>query len=280
MKRTLLFAMFILMLGTAACGEQTEPEQDVKSNSGGLYSYLEDFDTLDDILKYSSDVVKATLVSIEDFDGSIQVYLFNVEETYFGGASNDIHMYDAYNEQYIIGHSYYLFLCGSESALYPHKIYTTVVKDFILDEMSLGTKAFANGNEIEIDPLDIGSAVSEAAGGTVGEKADDPAHVTNSDDIREISDQADVIAEIRVFSEAPSNKYSSVYSLEVLNVLKGPEGAVASHMSLPPDLDPDTTYYVFLNEDPECPGNYLLCSRAYPVADTAVFTAENLSLEG
>lgn len=277
----MIVPVFILILGAISCGEKAVPEQEVKGSGGGLYSYLEEFNTLDDILKYSSDVVKATLVSTEDFDGRINVYLFNVEENYFGDASNEIHMYDAYNEQYIIGHSYYLFLCGSESALYPHKIYTTVVKDFILDEMSLGTEVFANGDEIAVNTLEIESAVSDAVTNrVVGEKAEEAAYVTNSDDIREISGEADVIAEIQVFSEMHSNKYSSTYSLEVLNILKGPEGAVASHMNLPPDLDPDTTYYVFLKEDPECPGNYLLCSRVYPVADTAVFTAEGLSLEG
>ena len=218
---------------------------------------------------------------MEDFNESVKIYLFDVKDSYFGNAQNEIHMYDAYDSQYVVGHTYYLFLCGSESALYPHTVYTTVVKSLILDEASLETAVYGNGDAVEGDISQIESRIVAAtANGTAGEKIGEPFQLSVSSNIGVVSEEADAVVEVRLTSEMAANRYVSMYTVELLDTLKGPEGAVASYINLPPNLDLDTTYYIFLKEDPECPGNYLLYSRVYPVADTAIFTTEDFSLEG
>lgn len=112
----LFFASLLLLLSACA-----KPVQQTRSTVE--FSYAEDLTSLEDVMRYTSNIVRAKLESAEDFDGAVQIYQFSVTEDLTGNTPDEIHVYDAYNSGYVEGHSYYLFLCAGESALYaPQRI--------------------------------------------------------------------------------------------------------------------------------------------------------------
>ena len=189
-------------------------------------------------------------------------------------------MYDAYYEEYIPGHSYYLFLEGSDNALYPHTIYTTVMKELIIDVESTQSIATIGEETIGVVASETDEIISDAiVEGIVGEKTGSMLTVSDSSSMSSISQEADVIAEIHTSWEMEQNPYVSTYGVEVVDFLKGQEGSIAQIMNLPPNLDPNTNYYVFLKEDPEIAGVFLLYSRVYPVAEVTPLSTSALSLD-
>lgn len=277
MKKIFLVALSsVLLLFITACGNTPNSAQ--TSPASVEYSYVEDLNSLEAIMRYSSNIVKAELTSVEDFNGTLSVYTFRVSEDYTNNTPNEIHMYDAYNDAYIVGHSYYLFLSSGESALYPHTIYTTVVKDFVIDDDATSMAATSvNGNDISVSPANIADRIESAvASNIVAEKANEATPISNSTSIESVSTSADVIAEISVSNEVNSNIYSSAYAVSVVSMVKGPAASVPSSMILPPDLDQNTTYYIMLKESPNEDGEYSLFSRSFPVISSASNNAEKL----
>ena len=156
MKRCVfLFVPRLLLL--TACARPAD-----QSHATVEYSYAEDLTTLEDVLRHSTNIVRAKLVSMDDFDGAVQVYLFHVTNDLTGNTPDEIHVYDAYDPAYILGHSYYLFLCSGESALYPHTIYTTVVKEMILDADAPEAVTAAGSHGMAVPLSDLPRAVADA----------------------------------------------------------------------------------------------------------------------
>lgn len=273
----LFFALMLLIL--PACGQNSNFESTEMDNRVSIqYSYVEDFTSMEDIMRYSTNIVKANLTSIEDFDGAICVYCFDINEDYTGNTPDEIHMYDAYNSAYIVGHTYYLFLCQNESALYPHTIYTTVVKELIIDDNADSTAVVSvNEHDISVTPRNISERIENSImSGVIGEYAEELISVSDSANMESVSASADIIVEISVSSEMNANIYASTYAIEVISILKGSGASVPSALSLPPNLDPSKTYYIFLKETPGGSGMYSLFSRVYPAIDTASAIAEDL----
>lgn len=277
MKKIFLVALSsVLLLFITACGNTPNSAQ--TSPASVEYSYVEDLNSLEAIMRYSSNIVKAELTSVEDFNGTLSVYTFRVSEDYTNNTPNEIHMYDAYNDAYIVGHTYYLFLSSGESALYPHTIYTTVVKDFVIDDDATSMAATSvNGNDISVSSANIADRIESAvASNIVAKKATEPTLISNSTSIESVYASADVIAEISVSNEVNSNIYSSAYAVNVVSMVKGSAASVPSSMILPPDLDQNTTYYIMLKESPNEDGEYSLFSRSFPVIPSGSNNAEKL----
>lgn len=254
-KCVLLLIPLLLLTGCARPADQ--PHTTVE------YSYAENLTTPEEVMRYSTNIVRAKLESAQDFDGAIQVYLFTVTDDLTDNTPDEIHVYDAYDPAYIPGHSYYLFLCSGESALYPHTIYTTVVKEWILD---------ADAPEASDLPRTVADAMAR---GLLGDKLDPPTALSTSDNIREVAAQAHAVTLIRVRDEQPANPYASLYAAETLSTLKGPADAVSAYLTLPPGLTPGGTYYIFLQNTN---GAYTLFSRVFPAVDAQTVTPAALGL--
>ena len=165
MKRCVFLFVPLLLLLTACARPADQPHATVE------YSYAEDLTTLEDVLRHSTNIVRAKLESAQDFDGAVQVYLFRVTDDLTGNTPDEIHVYDAYDPAYILDHSYYLFLCSGESALYPHTIYTTVVKELILDADAPEAVTAAGSHGMAVPPSDLPRAVADAkTRGLLGDK--------------------------------------------------------------------------------------------------------------
>lgn len=283
MKKFTFILLAAVLLVFSACSRDPVPDSSEVSPRETLageysveveYSYVEKLDSIEDVARYATNIITATLVSVEDFNGYVSVYRFNVKEDYTNNTPDEVYMYDAYNSSYVIGHTYYLFLCSGESALYPHTIYTTVVKDLIIDTDKTTTTTSLGGNDFIAATNEVSESIENSITlDIVGAKVDAALSVSDSLDKEFLSDSADIIAEVRVSSEVNANIYASTYAVEVISLLKGPSDAVPSSLNLPPDLDPGKTYFVFLKETPDG-GTYSLFSRAYPVMDTASVSVE------
>ena len=103
MKTRILFLWIMaLCLGTIiSCGGVADKKEKAGGTTDGNtglhyeveYSYSDKLMDFDDILRFSTNVVRATLETMEDFDGTIQVYHFVVQEDYAGNAPDEINMY-------------------------------------------------------------------------------------------------------------------------------------------------------------------------------------------
>lgn len=275
-KRILVFSLFLL-LGSSACSHEVSPVL-----SSGFTEQLSstELNTLDDLIDYSTNIVKAELISVEEFDPYTSVYSFSVEKDYTGNTQTDIHVYDLYDDRWRLGASYYLFLECYESALYPHPIYTTIAKGLILDAGSFQKASVPDGT-LSISPQAVPASVENAVkAGRAGTKAAPSAPLSSASNVQALSSDADLILAVRISQERQENPYVSSYTPEVLSILKGPSGYEPPlSILLPPHLEPDTTYYLFMTEDPAVPGSYALASRRFPAADASSLDPAILSLD-
>lgn len=284
MKKPFLFIVPLLLLLLSACGDNSESVSTQPPPKGHVeYSYVEEFTTIDDVMRYSTNIVKAKLLSIEDFDGIVSVYIFDVSEDYTDNTPKRIHVYDAYNSAYIAGHTYYLFLESGESALYPHTIYTTVLNDFIIDDNSVSaTTSAVNDHDITVSVSTIDEQIKSALSLNIVAKnidGDVKKRISNSDSIKSISSSADVIAEVRLSNEANANMYASIYNVEIVSMVKGSATAISVAMNLPPNLSQAQTYYILLKESANKNGEYYLFSRTFPVISSTSKLADHLITE-
>ncbi|NLD82186.1 MAG: hypothetical protein GX642_13600 [Smithella sp.] len=95
-----------------------------------------EFESFQTICEWSNTIVKAKYVGCEPFDGYKSSYAFEVETDFTGIADeNIIHIYENPLTSFVVGKSYYLFLTGFRSSLYPNVIYSRVCPDFLLGEI-------------------------------------------------------------------------------------------------------------------------------------------------
>lgn len=265
MKKILTALILVmLLLGLAACGKSSDaaqatpsptPESEYRSES----IYTVELDSFDQLAKHSTNIVKATLFDVEEFSVYVNVYHFRIDEDYTNNTPDEINMYDEKNDAYIIDHTYYLFLDHTNRPLYPHTIYTTIKKELILDVTgALDGTAYLAGENISLAE----KAQQAVETGIVGTEHGASAMVTDETSITSVADQAEVIAEVFVSDERNFNRYASLYTIRTVEVLKGMEDRVPKTMSLPPELDPSQSYYIFLAPGPQ--GESLLFSREFP----------------
>lgn len=215
--------LFIILISFAVSGCDM-----AKYDSGNLkteelsaveYSYKEQYTTLNDVIESADCIVKATLISIEDFNGYINEYCYFVEKDYMENAETEIYVYDANNEAYIEGHTYFLFLQKDDVALYPHSIYTSIAKDCVLDIEFPSVETEIMGTLVTVELEDVEEKILEK----IEENNRDAARMDATEvqimkgrNVSEISDAADIVAEICVSNEEKGNKYVSAYEVEVI----------------------------------------------------------------
>lgn len=240
------------------------------------YEYDVAFENTDDICKYSSNIVKAKLLSKDLFDPAVDVYHYEVIEDYADNTPDEIYVYDAYDSRYVVGNTYYLFLESNESALYPHTIYTSAIKKTVLDADETTEKKTDNG-KISVVPSDVPNiAKSAVERKIVGTKTSKAIELSSSTELADIANEADVIAEIKLSGEHTSNEYSSNYEISDCKVVKGEkEDFVAPNsISLHPGLKKDTAYYVFLKYGET--GDLVLFSREIQVVEKSEIDVEKI----
>lgn len=260
-KFSIIFLSLSMMLLLTACASKKMPPS-VPSSGNPTAQMTETIENVKDIMRYSDCVVLAKLLTEEDFDGSTMVYKFCVQKDYLGTSDKIIHVYGKPNNPYVNGHEYYLFLNRGDDALYPHAIYSFLAPELILD----ANTDYMTNEEKVITAANADKIIRQMIDkGVVGELAPIPIQISEKDDPRDIAKEADAIAIIQVTKECNFNPYVSAYSVISIHPLKGGDNTVSQQMLLPPNLSPNTDYYIFLKENPNYEGNYLLFSHKMPV---------------
>lgn len=259
----------------AACGaEQVEVEEPAAWTE---FCTTVELKTLDDLLDYSTNVVKARLTSMEEFSGGTYVYLFDVTEDFTENTPQQIHVYHSFDPQYTAGTSYYLFLEGTDLVPYPHTVYSPTSHDLgFLD--AKGVRTLSGEDISRASPAEdvIAQAVQENPVGAAVEGM--LPKISFAEEISEVAKEADVIARVRLSQEGNINKYVSIYEAQLLEIVKGPEESVAPNLILPPELDQGKEYYVFLARDPQLEREYNTFAHYFPVLEVTEANTAALGL--
>ncbi len=184
-------------------------------------------------------------------------------------------VYDAYYEGYEKGHSYYLFLQGNDNALYPHTVYTTVLKKLVLDSKT-DNVVLSQKTGYLIDIKSLPELIKkQVLAGNVGAKLGSRLVVTESKALSEVFEISDYVAKIKIACEGNVNRYTSSYETSFVDVVKGAGDYISPNMVLQPGLDTGKEYFIFMKEIPASPGQYVVFDRNYTVIEA---TPENEAL--
>lgn len=264
MKKSMILLVIMLIISAMFCscsnGEETAYEKrqsyDIQTQSETKLA-----ETFEDIMSASDNIVKAKLLSGRSFSDAYR-YRFSVVTDYTGNTPNEIYVYTPYDEEYIEGHIYYLCLNKAEQPLYPHSIFTATYVGLILDEDNKKVR-ITETSSIEIAKAE--KVISDFVlkhNSYYKESSDGIVSYTN--DLSELDEEADAIAEIKLLSEKRANDYVSLYEIDTVNMVKGNINYMAQYISLPPNLELNKNYYVFLKLDPDCDTEYVIFSKSKP----------------
>lgn len=281
----------LLLLSTAACEATPAAESTIlpptqtpilqleerPGFSGPTRCYAEPM-TMETIFASATDLVKGTLASIEDLNGSAFIYTIDVDEDYTGAAPSQIHIRGGYDTQFIVGHTYYFYLYDERTTCYPYPVYSLVYHELLdITAHPQGMITLA-GDPFRAEEAD--ALMREAAAqGQVGTKHR-LLELSESDDLSEVAQEADLILEAKLFDACQMNPYVSHYRVEVLNCLKGTQEPQEFTLSLPSGLALGETCYLFLKEDPDFHGQYLPFSRQFLAVLTTEEITWQLTLDG
>ena len=98
-KYTILCVFLLLGICLSGCSKKVSTgNSNYEEMSRVEHSYRSDMNSLDAVIEYSTNIVKARLISYEKFDEAILVYTFAVQRDYTNNTPDIIYVYDAYNK--------------------------------------------------------------------------------------------------------------------------------------------------------------------------------------
>lgn len=273
MKKIIAVALLSVALLASGCDKNSESEVTSNLNCDKStaieYQYLEDFDNISGIFEYSTNIVKAKLFSIEPFDGSYYVFKYRVETDYTKNTETYIHVYDAACEKLIVDESYYLFLEVKTHPLYPHKIYTTVLKNVVFNAADTATEFAIKGEVFSLKGTEMDDIIKKAIEkDLVADKINTSQFLVTSatNSIDDAAKKAEVIIDMKILKEYPENKYVSLYKIEKIGTVKGDDRELSNLLQLKPGLKRNISYRVFLKRTPEG-GGFMIFDRNYQAVE-------------
>ncbi|MCL1914726.1 MAG: hypothetical protein FWG10_12835 [Eubacteriaceae bacterium] len=267
MKKNLVAALSLIVL-LASCSSYSSAVG-IDGKRVIEVSNLEDpegLEGLEYLLAYSTNFVRAKLVSVELFDLSTSTYelRYEVAENYAGYAVGEITVYEDFVEgRDIIGGEAHLMLFGYDNLYYPHAIYTSIDKDFYVQK---GTPAKIGGREYSLEQL-IEEAQKAEASGDFGKRCRDYnaapsgnmslqsiSPLSGSLGLEEAYREADVVLEVVLGSEHQVNKYVSDYTIVEASTVKSTQAYAGGYaggdiIALPPGLEQNVPYWILLKEN-------------------------------
>ena len=254
--------MLIISVAFCSCSSDEETAYEKRQSYNiQMQSETKPAETFEDIMSASDNIVKAKLLSGKSFSGAYR-YRFSVITDYTDNTPNEIYVYTPYDEDYIEGHTYYLCLNKAEQPLYPHSIFTVAYVGLILDEDNENVRITKNSS------IEIAKAEKVISDFVLKHnsyyKVSSDGIVSYANDLSELDEEADAIAEIKLLSEKRVNEYVSLYEIDTVNMVKGNMNYMAQYMSLSPNLELDKNYYVFLKLDPDSDTDYVIFSKNRP----------------
>jgi len=254
-NKKIALAMTVLMacFGVFAYTAINDDKEDITVE----YSMEHPYETLEDLLNEATHVVIGTIDDKETLGKWEEKYTMSIEESYLNAVdSESIDVYEA-SGSLETGKKYVLFLEASESEYYPRTVYTSVVKDSML-EVSDGNIVNLNKYTSENQTLKELVKIFKKQG-VKAEKSKTKRKVVDKFANHEaIIDSADVIIAVSVKNINEFNKFVSNYEVEVKKEYKGSIGDI-KRLTLPTGIDEDGEVVLFLKEIGK--QNYMIAAR-------------------
>ena len=224
-------------------------ESDENSGSVASLSSSVSFDNgIEDFVKYSHNILLGTVISASMFEEGVNEFVVDIEKEFKGNTeSKHIHVTEAI-DQLKVGDQYLLFLDKIEGGLYPTANYTSIEKTAILkvqDDLLVHHSPFLPSEmtlQKTIDEIKQSPNVN-----FLNVKNYDQVHVKDTATLEELTEDADIIAQIIPIHFVDVNKYMKVAEVKVIDQLKG-QLFSDTLLYLPSSVKLNQEYIVYLQE--------------------------------
>lgn len=208
------------------------------------HSYVKEIQSIDDVVKASSNIIIGTVLNIESFSDYTDKYIVDVDKNIKGTACTDrIDVYET-KDTLKVGDKYILFLQYSESALYPNPKYTSAYKECII--RINGNAVFGNSKFVD-DSLSLDKLIKNIESSkNIAANTDKKYNI--KDKYNTLDEQiaaSDYIASIIPNNIIKTNKYVSLVKAKTEAKLKG-NVSDELELLLPADIQKGKKYIVFL----------------------------------
>jgi hypothetical protein len=233
----------ILIYNSKNNSTNSEPESKVVSESESLVQ----FESVNDLIKYSDNVVLGKVIEDNEFSKTTREYTFTVENSLKGSVNSlKIKVYET-NGTLNLGNKYILFLESSQSEYFPDTSYTSVDKDAIIkvDEKEL----FCKKSGLVEDSKNINAFIQKIKTSPyisyIREKSTDRELVASTED--DLYTKSDYVFHVIPKEVIYENKYIKSVKVEIVKSYKG-EFVGNSEILLPADIMLEQEYIVFLKK--------------------------------
>lgn len=215
-----------------------------------------DINTLDDLIKYSDNVIVGTVIEDESFSHNTNKYTVSIDKNLKGTVEEgDIDVYESI-DALENGGQYILFLGYFDSPLYSRAVYTSMDKECIVgidNEKLVGRKKFIDE---EYSYKDVVKAIENSTGLKIksGKKFDIKKRYEST---QELIESSDCIVQIKVNESEKYNNLVSKVGVDIIKVYKGDIGE-SKEFSLPTRMETGKEYIVFFKNEDE---RFILSSR-------------------
>lgn len=221
---------------------------------------ITEFKDINDLVKYSHNIVIGKVDGKSSFDEGIDEYVFDVEKELMGKVTSKyINIYE--NKGSLeVGERYLIFLESWERELFPQTGYTSIderaimqISNGIIDTNFFLTEKY---NERDIEKIIKNYSEVKIANNKIT-GSEEIKVIDSIDSIEELSNQSDLIAKIKPNQIIYENKYVKEITFEILDQYKGTINAKT--LRVPSSVEIDNNYIIFLKEKEN--GNYTLATR-------------------
>jgi len=208
-----------LALSVLLCGCTRSAPKNFAENVAPDASVSDDISSLEELCRHSNTIIKAKYIDSESFSGSTSEFRFKLERDFIGSVDEDtLHVYESSLTTLIPGKSYYLFMTGHVSCVYPHITFGRICPEFLPGELD-GELTFYGGNTLglpedcDLDGL-IEQLVADGDYSSEGLERETPEQAFAS---------ADRILLVTVTGVTKENRYLATCEYVIDRVLRGPE---------------------------------------------------------
>jgi len=253
-RKAVLLSLLLLIIfvaigcsGQKKVNDETKAEKNEESPSTHAASTVE-LNSIDDLVKYAHAIVYGTVKDVEAFsEGTNEYSLKIIEELKVGMDAEEIYVYEI-DDTLQVGESYLLFLSSFDGGLFPHPIYTSINKEAIL---RVENKDITHDSPHLPKNMTFNQTIQEIKNSpnlTHQIQPETDSRLLSNTSLRQLTDEADIIAEITPITFIAENKYMKVAEVKVNKNHKGRLDTENS-VHLPAFVEVDKEYLVYLTND-------------------------------
>lgn len=224
-------------------------ESDENSGSVASLSSSVSFDNgIEDFVKYSHNIILGSVSSVSMFSEGVSEFVIEIETEFKGNAEvKKIFVYES-SDLLQVGNQYLLFLDKFEGGLYPSANYTSIEKNSI---MKVQGDFLIHHSPFLPSEMTLQKTIDEIKQSPnlnfLNVKNYDQVHVKDTAKLEELTEDADIIAQIIPSHFVHENKYTTLAEVKVVEQYKG-KLTSDTKLFLPSSVKLNQEYIVYLQE--------------------------------